>query len=130
MSRVLTKMAAQKSVSEKRFTIDQLVDEALSVSVNTSSRPNSTRCCRCHDTGSCSNCSCKKAGRSCSHCLPSTQGNCLNYPESEQLTSNGLPVSGSVTTAQLEGPSSGTCSCCRETGLVPVRLLPVSLFPF
>ena len=24
-------------------------------------------------------------------------------------------MSGSVTTAQLEGPSSGTCSCCRET---------------
>ena len=114
-------MAAKTSVSGKRFTtVDQLVDEALSVSVNSSSRSNPTsRCCRCHDTGSCSNCSCKKAGRGCSQCLPLAQGNCLNHhTEREQLPSNDLPVfAGSVNAAPASErlPSSDTCSCCQET---------------
>ena len=35
-------------------------------------------CCRCNCTGSCKNCSCVKAGRTCSNCLPRKLGKCAN----------------------------------------------------
>ena len=37
-------------------------------------------CCRCNRAGTCRNCSCRKAGSSCSSCLPAKLGNCLNLP--------------------------------------------------
>ena len=47
-------------------------------------------CCRCNASGSCKNCSCKKANRSCSNCLPLRQGHCTNTDQ--QLSSLHTPV--------------------------------------
>ena len=35
-------------------------------------------CCRCNASGSCKNCSCKKANRTCLNCLPHRRGCCAN----------------------------------------------------
>ena len=37
-------------------------------------------CCRCNASGSCKNCSCRKANRECSNCLPHRRGHCTNAP--------------------------------------------------
>ena len=37
-------------------------------------------CCRCNGSGRCVSCSCVKAGRSCTDCLPSRNGRCSNAP--------------------------------------------------
>ena len=39
----------------------------------------SGRCCRCNRTGTCRNCVCKKAGKSCFSCLPGKLGKCSNH---------------------------------------------------
>ena len=36
-------------------------------------------CCRCNASGSCKNCSCKKANRKCLNRLPHRCGHCVNY---------------------------------------------------
>ena len=35
-------------------------------------------CCKCNSSGLCKKCSCKKAGRFCTGCLPSRTGRCQN----------------------------------------------------
>ena len=35
-------------------------------------------CCKCNNSGLCKKCSCKKAGRFCTDCLPSRTGRCQN----------------------------------------------------
>ena len=41
-------------------------------------------CCRCNGNGRCSGCSCSKAGRLCSNCLPSRKGYCRNLSSPTQ----------------------------------------------
>ena len=41
-------------------------------------------CCRCNASGRCKNCSCKKAGKECSNCLPCRRGHCENLPPGER----------------------------------------------
>ena len=49
-------------------------------------------CCRCNKTGSCKACACVKAGKSCTNCLPSKLGNCVNQSTvSGRTTSVPLP---------------------------------------
>ena len=37
-----------------------------------------SRCCVCCDNGKCMQCTCVKAGRNCSNCLPSKRNRCSN----------------------------------------------------
>lgn len=37
-----------------------------------------TTCCRCNGSGRCRNCSCVKAQRQCTNCLPKRKGTCSN----------------------------------------------------
>ncbi len=46
-------------------------------------------CCKCNRTGSCRRCACVKAGRSCTSCLPTNLGTCLNpsiVPKAQNAT--------------------------------------------
>ena len=40
-------------------------------------------CCRCNASGRCKNCSCRKANKLCSNCLPCRKGHCDNLPVTE-----------------------------------------------
>ena len=40
--------------------------------------PKEMPCCRCSRTGTCANCSCVKAGKTCGSCLPGKLGKCRN----------------------------------------------------
>ena len=45
-------------------------------------------CCKCNRTRKCSNCACKKSGRSCSICLPMKFNKCSNPETSEDCISS------------------------------------------
>ena len=99
----------------QKRTMNGLVSEALQLSSNSPTPPApNTNCCRCHATGSCSNCSCKKTGRACVKCLPhSSSGNCLNRTNIE------LPaVSNDEDTRALpqSSPVVQCSSCCELRG--------------
>ena len=51
--------------------------------------------CRCNGSGSCKNCSCKKASRSCSDCLPRRRGRCTNSDQQlSRPSTDSTPVPG------------------------------------
>ena len=51
-------------------------------------------CCRCNGSGRCVSCSCIKAGRSCTDCLPSRNGRCSNAPSPTPVSApTSTPVS-------------------------------------
>ena len=62
-------------------------------------------CCRCNRTGSCRNCACVKAGRSCQSCLPSRLGHCLNDTGS---SSPDQPSGTPTTTPSLNASPNGS----------------------
>ena len=88
--------------------MNQLVSDVLELSTSASSN---VKCCRCQDTGSCSGCSCKKAGRGCLHCLPYTKGRCLNRPRGESDVETISRVGAVSATGQTPAPSAPVCSC-------------------
>ena len=47
----------------------------MSISISQRLMPS---CCQCNGAGRCSNCSCKKGGKSRADCLPSRRGRCEN----------------------------------------------------
>ena len=98
----------------QKLTIDNLLSEALQLPANSTSTAN-TKCCRCLVTGSCSSCSCKKAGRACLQCLPCSKGNCLNRPSCEQSAVSGVDTATVSQAVSAEGrPQSVTCPVCLD----------------
>ena len=49
-------------------------------------------CCRCNGDGKCRNCSCVKEGKTCTTCLPSRRGRCLNKPHPSAPAPANQPV--------------------------------------
>ena len=66
-------------------------------------------CCRCNGSGSCKKCSCKKAKRSCSDCLPHRRGHCTNSDQQlSRPSTDSTPVPGQTLPPSFtnEPPSS------------------------
>ena len=49
-------------------------------------------CCQCNCAGRCSNCSCKKGGKSCVDCLPSRRGRCDNLKSPSVVQKDANPA--------------------------------------
>ena len=75
-------------------------------------------CCRCNGNGRCRGCSCTKAGRLCTGCLPSRKGQCYNQgnpspcvttlsnPDAVALPASEVPRENSTDQSQIEQSSN------------------------
>ena len=55
-------------------------------------------CCRCNRSGSCQGCSCVKASKTCTSCLPFRVGKCRNSSSKSSLPGQPLPTASITTT--------------------------------
>ena len=72
-------------------------------------------CCRCNGDGKCKNCVCVKEKRTCTSCLPSRRGKCLNIkqpaastttPAQPSTADRELPTHAAVTNATSSSPTT------------------------
>ena len=64
------------------------------------------QCCRCNGSGRCKNCSCVKAGKACTDCLPSKRQACSNRPTQPPQTSPPPPGISTTTSLTASTPLS------------------------
>ena len=68
-----------------------------------------TVCCRCNAGGKCSSCTCVKARRLCTNCLPTRRGHCSNTmqpPASPPPPALHLPTTTSLASSPTSSPTS------------------------
>ena len=64
-------------------------------------------CCRCNGSGSCKNCSCRKANSSCSNCLPLRRGHCTNTDQQlPRPSTDNAPASRQTLPSSLHTPDN------------------------
>ena len=63
--------------------------------------------CRCNGSGSCKNCSCRKANSSCSNCLPLRRGHCTNTDQQlPRPSTDNAPASRQALPSSLHTPDN------------------------
>ena len=95
-------------------------------------------CCRCNASGSCKNCSCKKANRTCLNCLPHRRGRCANSepqlppPVTDPTPTCPIPPSSLHTSVSVDEdrfftPPEAPEPARTQLSLTPAILTPASL---
>ena len=75
------------------------------------------QCCRCNGSGRCKNCSCKKAGRVCTNCLPSKKNQCKNLVSTSRHSVFASNFPSSSSSSIITDPSISHCTTIGSSSL-------------